>query len=504
MSPQRPRQQRRSACNRCRTYKLRCERDPQQPDRSCERCRKSGAECIPATATTAIAAGSSSGSSPGCVRVGSGPVSADSDSGNSTQPISRLAPASLPLQGGPEEAIGLGSRELPMSMQARQERQSTGRPTQARSEDASACFQAGMMGLSSPALARSPPPSFDTSYFIVPDGRQDARRGPGEPNNVNRRESFIDSVFNGSYMDLLSPSADPLLQELGLENSTPKQLAHEWRGSLGASLSPTEVASFDDSCVDLVSLQGHNDNNGNVAHNYLCDVLELSRRLAEDHESLQTADVYPPYADNVPNPVETAVQRAVDHSSHFCELLKGIIRGSSATTTSTPLSCTPGPGRQSSKTKGPCCVVLTTSLVTAYILLVRNWRRIFIHLHRLLLASSPGEKNSGGLGIIPNLQLGGFRVESSPATQVAILIELSFDMLGQIETGLGAGSWGVSGACKGGQQYRLGQVVEGPVAASIREMLLTQEMVCMGEGAEELDTLSLVDLAGQLKSRLRD
>ncbi|KAI0431652.1 hypothetical protein F5Y09DRAFT_185839 [Xylaria sp. FL1042] len=367
-------------------------------------------------------------------------------------------------------------------------------------------------------MIRSPRSSFETSSFIVPGGGQEAHQDHGKQHNTSRRQSFIDSVFNGSYMDLLSPSADPILQEFGLANATqpehspPKQPVKEWRGSVATSLSLTDVASFDDSYVELISSHGQNDSDDNggadVSHNYLCDVLELSRRLAEDHESLQAADVYPPYVDNAPNPVETAVQRAVDHSSQFCELLKGIIaRGRPGTTTS-DLSPHTSPGKQNSKPKSPCCVVLTTSLVTAYILLVRNWRLIFIHLHRLLLTSSSLSENNYSFAIIPKLQLGGFRVESSPSTQVAVLIELSFDMLWQIETRLGAGSWGVRGACQGSsggqQQQQAGQVIEGPVAMSIRDMLLTQEMVRMGEKADELDRLSLVDLAGQLKSRLRD
>lgn len=41
---QRPRQSRRSACNRCRTYKLRCERTPVDGD-SCQRCLRTGVLC---------------------------------------------------------------------------------------------------------------------------------------------------------------------------------------------------------------------------------------------------------------------------------------------------------------------------------------------------------------------------------------------------------------------------------------------------------------------------
>ncbi|RYC64401.1 hypothetical protein CHU98_g1802 [Xylaria longipes] len=427
MSPQRPRQQRRSACNRCRTYKLRCERDPRQADGSCERCRKTGAECITATAMTTTTASasssSSSSSSPASARLDPGSVHAKDDFGNNIRVISRLAPAPAPLRphGEREESLRPGSRDLPMSMsmQAQREMQPTGRPTQARSEEAnaSAYSQAGMLDVGNQVRI--------SSHALV---CQEARPGPDKPHNGGRREDFTASslsdvaVFDGSYMDLMSPSADPLLQELGLahpENGpTPKQSVHDWRGSLATSLSPTEVAGFDDSYVDLVSLRSHNDSDGDggvdvVSRNYLCDVLELSRQLAEDHESLQTADVYPPYADNAPNPVEAAVQRAVDRSSQLCELLKSIAarRPTSATSPSRPRSSCPGRRRRGNP-KNACCVVLATSLVTAYILLVRNWRLIFVHLHRLLLIRPPppGEANGGGgFAILPSLQLGGFR-----------------------------------------------------------------------------------------------
>lgn len=84
MLSQRSRHQRRSACNRCRTYKLRCERDPRQAEGVCERCRKSGAACTTATTATATAATSSPMSTA---------VDANKGFSTGTRPAIPLAPA---------------------------------------------------------------------------------------------------------------------------------------------------------------------------------------------------------------------------------------------------------------------------------------------------------------------------------------------------------------------------------------------------------------------------
>lgn len=352
---------------------------------------------------------------------------------------------------------------------------------------------------------RSPPLDFNLSCFIPSDAGLEARAGPDKPHHVGWQgfpESSLGDVagFDDSYMDLVFPRADPLSQSLGLidaahpANPGPRQPKHDWRGHLATPTSLIEVAGSEDSYAHAVSPQGHDDGEGgaDVPRNHLGDVLELSRRLSQDDESLDT----------VPNPVETAVQRALDRSSNFCELLKSIIAG--LPSTSSPVSSTNRGNPQS--TSPACCALFATSLVTAYILLVRNWHRIFVHLHQILLAIPPqlDEMKNGGLAIMPMLQLGGLRVQGSPATQVAVLIELSFDMLGQVETGLGLGCWGVNKTRQGstGGPQQPGHVVQGPVAISIRDMLLTQESVRLDGGPGGLDALPLADLAAQLKSRL--
>ncbi|KAI1424624.1 hypothetical protein F5Y12DRAFT_431111 [Xylaria sp. FL1777] len=469
MPPQRPRQHRRSACNRCRTYKLRCERDPSEVEGLCQRCRKTGAECT--TSTSSIS--NTVTSAP----IDPGPRLIQKDAENRTGSVS-------------SSSYDLGTEPIPV-----QRRDSA--TTAAHAENPS------------PVLIHTRPLDFDLSYFTTTGDNPDSLLSPSHDKShaIDWRDVFTESPlndvasFHGPYTDSTPQSQVPKLTNPA--SSSLRQSVHTWCGSLATPLSHVEVAGFDDSNADLMSLHSHNDSDGgaDVTQNYLTDILELSLRLAEDHESLQTADVYPPYRDNEPNPVETAVQRAMDRSSRFCDLLKKIVNSDRSPTSISSL------GR--SKTRDTKCVVLTTSVVTAYILLMRNWRLIFTYLYRLLVVRQPPPNRD--LAIMPILQFGGSRVQSSSATQVAVLIELSFDMLGQIEIGLGADYWGVSGARKGstgGQQHPShGQescIVKGPVAISVRDMLLTQEMVRLTEGVDELDTLSLTELADQLKSRLKD
>ncbi|GAP83765.2 hypothetical protein SAMD00023353_0501630 [Rosellinia necatrix] len=378
---------------------------------------------------------------------------------------------------------------------------------------------------------RYPPLDFNLPRFIPPSDAPNALSGPERPHDVNWRQAFTEcspsdiEIFDTTYVDPVLSEPLPargITGTLDPSSPSPSQPINAWCRGLATPLS-LEVAGSDDANVEFTSLRSQKDGDNQavaIAHNYLGDVLELERQLAEDHESLRTADVYPPYADKSPNPIESAVQCAINRSSHLCELLRNIIdEDRSIASASSSLPYNPILGRRG-RAGNANCAVLTTSAVTAYILLVRNWRRIFICLYRLLLVGQPllGGMVSSDIVIMPSLQLWGSRVQSSPATQVAVLIELSFDLLEQIETRLGAGCWGISrtrkgsGACvnhacdnrPGHAHLQAGCVLQGPVAISIRDMLLSQEMVRLAEGADELDTLPLGELAAQLKSRLQD
>ncbi|KAI3390307.1 hypothetical protein diail_10308, partial [Diaporthe ilicicola] len=373
-------------------------------------------------------------------------VDANKGFGTGTRPAIPLAPA-------PRRASS--SHNVPRPMQQLQPARDT--VNVARTENTRANPPAAVLeeGRTSPeALVRSPAFDFNFSCLVPSDESREARSDPNKAPDVDWQEHFAESsidvaVFGNSYMDLVHPEAGSsspgaiLPGTVNQETPSPGQIVNSGRGSLATSSSRTQVAGPDDLYMDLVSPRGREDAVGiDVPRNYLPEVMELSSRLAEDHENLQAADVYPPYSKTSPNPIEAAIQRALERSSHLCELLKIIGAGGHSSIASYTSSC----DRRGASLA--CCVVLTTSLVTAYMLLMRVWRRIFVYLHRLLLESTPlpqarsTDAGGGGLTIMPGLQLGGFRVQGSPATQVSVLIELCFDMLGRIETGLGAGCWG--------------------------------------------------------------
>ncbi|KAF7540750.1 hypothetical protein G7054_g1178 [Neopestalotiopsis clavispora] len=444
------------------------------------------------------------------------------DFANSSQRLSRLAPAPSPLSSGRKEPT-----TLPQPMQTLRGIQpatagaaagaaagavaaSSAGESVHDGKDASAYTGAEMLRLcgSQDALVRTPSSldDFNLTCFILSEDGQEARADPDKPPELNWQESSTESSSLGDISNFDSHYTEPSPQVLEyidsaqLTDPSSWQSPHSSRESdITTPLSLQENGSLNGCPNDHAKRHESGDSVVNAPlGSSLCGVLELSRQLAEDHEILQKGDVYPPYAKNTPNPLKTAVQRALNRSSHFCELLKNIeaenlFHGGRN-----------GPESLDSPASS-CCAILTTSLVTSFILLARIWRRIFIYLHRLLLGTptlSASEMDC--FTIIPCLQLGGFRVQSSLATQVAVLIDLSFDMVGQIETSLGAGRWGLlggsgQGATAEGRQQQ--PVIDGPVTSSIRDMLLSQEKMTSCAG-DKLDALPLRELATQLKSQL--
>lgn len=144
-------------------------------------------------------------------------------------------------------------------------------------------------------------------------------------------------------------------------------------------------------------------------------------------------------------------------------------------------------------------ILLVTTLVTAYILLVRNWRCTFSRLHRLL-ALAPERRNDSHVLELPTLQIGGFQVRGNPVIQVLVLLELVSGMLQTIESGLGITYSAGRGSGKP-DSGKCWTVFMDPVAVSIRETLLSQERVRAGTGPN-VGELSLKQMMEEVKMQL--
>ncbi|KAK6064316.1 hypothetical protein SCUP515_11845 [Seiridium cupressi] len=139
-----------------------------------------------------------------------------------------------------------------------------------------------------------------------------------------------------------------------------------------------------------------------------------------------------------------------------------------------------------------------TTLVNAYILLIRVWRGIYRQLHRTLVSGSRGFTNE--LLVLPSLHLGGFAVGCSPIIQISVLLELSSGMIKRIEKPLCIGGIIGLGPVAGYPHEDLGGwcVKMDSMAVSLRETLLSQEgfRVAMEGG------LSLKGIMGQVRAQL--
>ncbi|OBT93644.2 hypothetical protein VE01_07999 [Pseudogymnoascus verrucosus] len=137
------------------------------------------------------------------------------------------------------------------------------------------------------------------------------------------------------------------------------------------------------------------------------------------------------------------------------------------------------PDLSTSSLPAHCDVPTTFSLLTCYISLVRIFRTIFSCIYISLLPLPPPTWNALP-PIFPGLQLAGFAMERQIGMQIRILLQVSEDMLGKIEgkLGVGAGSAGEGGL--------LGKVMGNEV---LRMMLQEEEEERPEGGCGSVDSL---------------
>ncbi|KAK0710754.1 hypothetical protein B0H67DRAFT_583356 [Lasiosphaeris hirsuta] len=132
--------------------------------------------------------------------------------------------------------------------------------------------------------------------------------------------------------------------------------------------------------------------------------------------------------------------------------------------------------------------LLMVNLVTTYVNLLRNCSAIFVRLYQGLQVTPPVGSNAKVH--LPSLQFGEFQLGDSVTIQAKVLVELISGMLLRIGSTLGISKAGASSPSDDGS-LRLA-LLDDPIAVSIREIILTQESMQGGVygGLPSLDELT--------------
>jgi hypothetical protein len=436
------RHSRKFACERCRNYKLRCERSGASPrGNSCDRCLRTGAMCVAASKTA----------EPRSLQPYASPRhSFGGDLGTIAVRTPHAAGASLP----------------PVDQQQT-------RPSTAYIEVDD--FGADLERID-PAICnttrRQSSLGFSLSNFTFPSNVQDTRNTPKPLDRRGSNTGSLSSMF-GDMTELGNPAAAVLPSPDSFDaplTTRPQLNTHREAFELGARLAEDYATLTDDKYQNPAATAIER---ALGATSQLCEILQCLAR----QESLPAGDANrqatahldmnlltnPFLLQTAPNQAERVgtLQRSEDTGQ------TGLSTGGNASTTTTSHRRTPD-------------ILLVTTLVTTYILLMRNWRCIF---SRLLdqLDSRSGDTAGANVLELPGVQMGGFQIPSNPAIQIPVLLELTSGMLHTIETALGLT---YSAGCSSGRGREDGvncwAVLIDPVAVSIRETLISQERVRTG------------------------
>lgn len=254
------------------------------------------------------------------------------------------------------------------------------------------------------------------------------------------------------------------------------------------------------------------------------DLLKLSMELMEDQERMNTQAPFPPRPPIAPNPLKCSssiqqqpINHMLDQASRLWDIIKDLstagdtprlhtgsgyengantqasgnagngarqasmrprsaVAGHLASNGDLDPSPFPATSESSYKSVDP---ILIANLVTTYVCLLRSCRSVFARLYHALLMAPASEENS--LISLPGLQFGNFPLENNLAIQVRVLIELALGMLHRISNSLGINPADVIGGSSSptpndDAAYRM-PFLGDPVAISIRQIILSQEMM---------------------------
>ncbi|KAK4035030.1 hypothetical protein C8A01DRAFT_38485 [Parachaetomium inaequale] len=531
---------RRSACDRCRAYKLRCQRD-ERFGKPCERCAKSRLACTttfdPATSSASLSsAASSAASSSACQSSRPNPV-----------------PHGQTQQQNGNGQIHVGPREQQALLPSRER-------------------------LHSPPDQRDRRHSSFAHSQREPDNGHFQRQGeaPPESTDMGRNDNTsADSILLDSNSLVLDPMDFALphmafdTNDLGLlmvDHSPTRAEGHEDDATLcgpgpGTNLGWGFHGAHPDACMDTgrehrdvePDMMGAPVDTKRLTGTYK-DLLKLSLELVEEREILDTQapltalpSIAPLTCSSIKQ--QQPINRVLIQTARFWDIVKAMASASqeSCAISSASSGCGSASGGSGSQTRsnstssssfsqgnlsslrhvrdtaslssngdldsnfsGSSLSSLPTSaagrqdhllminLVTTYVNLLRNCRAVFTRLYHALQINPSPESNA--MLSLPSLQFGEFQLENNVSIQVRVLIELTSGMLQRIGNALGINTGpGLNGPLSpDDQNYRL-PFLNDPVAMSTHEIILSQESM---QGGIHGGDPPLADIMNNLKRLL--
>ncbi|KAM7219557.1 hypothetical protein V8F06_005112 [Rhypophila decipiens] len=237
----------------------------------------------------------------------------------------------------------------------------------------------------------------------------------------------------------------------------------------------------------------------------MLELLDLSSRMVEDQQVLSTLPEPASHGSgSSESTTDMPLHRLLDNTVYLSNLLKGLSvndqitdqpqqdKPNNSDTSSVcpgyvhilpkPGTLIPPPGERQLPDTSTATrlhpagdMVLTTTLITTYIILVRSWRQVFLHFLDILGSNNDTSLTSLATSL-PALQLGGLHVlRNNPSMQIAVLLETSTGLIEGIEDFMGvfqkrqSSSTGAGNSCL--------RMMAHPSSVSIREALLSQEML---------------------------
>ncbi|KAJ5084944.1 hypothetical protein NUU61_009523 [Penicillium alfredii] len=507
------RHSRRSACDRCRGFKLRCERDHVN-GMSCERCLKAQVMC-----TTSV-------NQPVPVFLPSSHASHPLPRGREGRGLDseRLSMSVLHKSSGPKVI----KRTLPVVAPRRHESQPPDRWL-----EATALPYLGIENLP-PTEETIPPMALDggSSFALEPWADQslpwiaDPFQLPFPdyylPGPAYRHEEYtscsstpgIDGPLDARNVNGMEISAFP-------QNEPPSYTGTEALSLTDSHGDPSweNISGWHprDDPPNLLTLGGPCDTRQDPCKCLLklnLDLMDDLHLMEADSMMLAPSSILPDQTNSCTGKMDLPIFRMLNHSSRFLEILQGTVGPPSepmepilvpepnqkdssmpdnvtlstdvaestldegATTTSshdsgyqTALAASPD---QVATSNLKCDIMTSLTILTTYCYLIRLHRAVFARLYQLFLIVPPAD--AAAFLLLPSLQFGQFHMEENYRVQVQVLIELSSSILGKVERALSVPYSSVREQ-EGEESSPGGSIFETGVFASLRDLVSSQEQI---------------------------
>ncbi|GAW22512.1 hypothetical protein ANO14919_120490 [Xylariales sp. No.14919] len=220
--------------------------------------------------------------------------------------------------------------------------------------------------------------------------------------------------------------------------------------------------------VDTTTIRDHPETHRSTSGHR--DLLELSANLIDDIDRLNGVNDSPTVSPN-PAVLETATQRALSQTNVLIRILKRLeIEGEEDKAQDCDISDTFVSQDSGSSSRNPD-VLFASTLITSYILIIRYWQKLFLHIKRLHVEDP--DASTKPLPILPALLFGGVQATANLDIQFMVLLETCSSMIQLIEAYLGVSSSGVMRFTETVIEKKT--LLHDPISISVRETLLSVE-----------------------------